>query len=106
MVSKYESMARKELRDQGWTIEWKARPARIMRSYSVDFFGLFDIMAYRIGDPIRFIQIKSAKSGGVSEIRRRIKDFWLPEGNVQKELWIYYPDKKEGRRMKVKREML
>lgn len=97
MVSKFEQLARRELRAAGYLIDWKIRPQRPMRGYSVDYFNLFDMLAYKEGEPLRMIQIKSKKSPTVP-IRKAIKAFVLPQG-IQKELWIY-----DGK--KVIKEML
>lgn len=90
MVSKYESKARKLLREQGYLVDWKLRATRPIKGYTVDYFGLFDILAYRAGDPIRWISIKG--HAGVPKAHRdAINSFFLPEGN-QKELWVFRKD--------------
>jgi len=85
--SKYEKKTQKTLEDQGWMVDWKIKPRRVPKTYQVDYFGLFDLVAVRTGDPIRWIAVKG-KSGDYHLLRPKIIDFWLPEGN-SKELWRY-----------------
>ena len=87
MRSKYEIKAQKSLEEQGWTVDYKSRPFRVPSNYSVDYFGLFDLLVYRAGDPLRWISIKG-KAGVPSKHRKEIEEFWMPEGN-QKEIWRY-----------------
>jgi hypothetical protein len=87
MRSKYEIKAQKSLEKQGWTVDYKARPFRVPSNYQVDYFGLFDLIAYRAGDPLRWISIKG-KAGVPSSHREEIEAFALPMGN-QKEIWQY-----------------
>lgn len=93
--SKYEKEAQKELESQNWIVDWKIRPTRPTKTYSVDYFNLFDLMAYRAGDPLRLIAIKGR--GGVPQsLKRRIETFTVPVG-VQKEIWDYNPKRKSRR---------
>jgi hypothetical protein len=87
MISKYESAAKKELREQGWMVDWKIRARFPMKGYTVDYFGAFDILAYRAGDPLRFISIKG-HAGVPNTHKHLIKSFAFPIG-VQKEIWDY-----------------
>lgn len=83
--SRYEIRAQKELEAQGWTVDNKAGMGRFSKNR--DYFHLFDLLAVRGGDPVRWIAIKG-HNGGYSPLREKIKAFFLPEGN-QKELWRY-----------------
>jgi hypothetical protein len=87
-VSRYEKKARKELREQGWLLDWKIRARFPMKGYTVDYFGAFDIMAYRAGDPLRFISVKGHANVPKAH-RDLIKSFVFPMG-VQKEIWTYH----------------
>lgn len=85
--SKYEIKTQKKLEERGYFVDWKIRPRIVPRNYNVDYFGLFDLVAIRGGDPVRWIAVKG-KSGGYSELRNKIRKFWMPENN-SKELWRY-----------------
>jgi len=86
MVSKYESIAKKFLRDEGWMVDWKIRARMPMRGYSVDYFKAFDIMAYKEGQ-LRFISVKGDM--GILKVHRQlIESFKFPQG-VVKEIWQY-----------------
>lgn len=85
MVSKYEVKAKKVLEAQGWRVDDKRGMSRWSKNR--DYFNLFDLLAVRAGDPIRWIAIKG-HHGGYNELREKIKDFFLPMGN-SKELWRY-----------------
>ena len=100
MISKYESAAKKELRDQGWIVDWKLRARFPIKTYSVDYFGAFDILAYRAGDPLRFISIKG-DMGILKTHRKLLESFAFPLG-VQKEIWQYDPNRK----IKWRREII
>jgi len=99
--SKYEIEAQKELEADGWRVDYKARPFRVPRNYNVDYFGLFDLLAHRNGNPIRWISIKG-KAGIPGPHRRAVEGFWFPRGHI-KEIWQYNPKRKSGR---VKKETI
>ena len=99
-VSKYEVMARKELRSQGWIVDWKLRARFPIKTYSVDYFGAFDLLCYRAGDPLRFISIKGTM-GILKTHRKLLESFTFPIG-VQKEIWQYDPKRK----IKWRREII
>ena len=104
--SKFEVKAQKELEEQGWLVDWKIRPSglRMPRGYNVDYFGLFDLMAYRAGDPVRLISIKGTM-GVPSKHRKALEDFWLP-GGLQKEVWYYRKLKGYGNKFIPKKEII
>lgn len=98
MVSKYEIRAKKVLVEQGWIVDDKRGMGRWSKNR--DFFNLFDLVAVRVGDPIRWIAIKG-KAGDYWKLREQIRNFWLPESN-QKELWRYT----KGIRNEPKKEVI
>jgi len=101
--SKYEIKAGKELESQGYTVDYKVRPFRVAVEYRVDYFGLFDLLVYRVGDVVRWISIKG-KAGVPSKHRKAIEDWWFPEGH-QKEIWTY--NKRKGyRKIMPKKEII
>ena len=104
MRSVYELKAEKELEGQGWLVDYKMRPSRPTRGYHTDYFNLFDLMAYRAGDPLRLISIKGHK-GVPAKHRQDIANFWLPQ-NIQKEIWHYITDVKDKRRSRPIREVI
>lgn len=83
--SPYERKAEHELEDQGYFVDWKARPFRVPKGYKVDFFGLFDLVAHKPGLLLRWISIKG-HAGVPSKHRREVEAFSLADSN-QKEIW-------------------
>lgn len=77
----------KILEEDGWFVDWKIKPRFTPRGYNVDYWNLFDLLAWKRKSPIRWIAVKG-KSGGYSELRKRLKKFWMPENNI-KELWRF-----------------
>lgn len=96
MRSKYEIKCQKELETEGWFIDNKAGMSRWSKNR--DFFNLFDLVAVKKGEAIRYISIKGHNRGyGVTpsgDIRNEIKYFWLPECCI-KELWVWPNNKKQ-----------
>jgi len=104
--SKFEIKAQKELEDQGYLVDWKIRPSgfKIPKGYRVDYFGLFDLIGYRAGDPLRFISVKGTM-GILEKHRKEIENFWLPE-SCQKEIWQYRKLKEYGNRFIPRKELI
>ena len=90
--SKFEIKAEKELKSQGWTVDSKAGMNRWAKN--TDYFHLFDLVAVRVGDPLRFIAIKG-QAGVPTALREGIEVFWLPD-SCQKEIWHYRKWKGHG----------
>lgn len=93
--SKYEIKAQKELEAEGYLVDWKIKPSglRMPRGYNVDYFGLFDLICYRKGSPLKWISVKG-RAGVPSKHKETIKKFWLPDYN-QKEIWSRSQSKKK-----------
>ena len=95
MRSKYEIKAQKELEAEGYFVDDKRGMSRWSKNR--DFFNLFDLVAVRRSEAIRYISIKGHNRGyGVTpsgNIRNEIRDFWLPE-SCKKELWVWPNNKK------------
>jgi len=91
MVSKYEVKARKELQKSGYTVDWKSGMGRFATNR--DFFHLFDIIAVKKEEKLRFISIKG-HAGAPKWHQRAIKDFWFPTC-CQKEIWYWPKNKKK-----------
>ena len=100
--SKFEIKAQKELEGQGYIVDTKAGMNRWSRNN--DYFHLFDLLAVRAGEPLRFIAIKG--QGGVpSKLKRGIESFWLPE-STQKEIWHYRKLKGHGNKFIPKKKII
>jgi hypothetical protein len=85
--SKFEIKTQKTLEAEGYLIDWKIRPTRPNPYYNTDYFNLFDLIAYKEGEPVRWISVKGTM-GLLKTHWQEIKDFKMPEGN-QKEVWWY-----------------
>lgn len=83
MRSKYEVKAQKDLEKDGWRVDNKAGMGRW--SQNRDFWNLFDLVAVKQGEPLRWISIKGTV-GLLNSLKEEISAFYLPPGN-QKELW-------------------
>ena len=86
--SKFEVRAQKVLENDGWLVDWKIRPSgwKNPKGYNVDYFGLFDLLAYKAGK-LRWIFIKGTR-GILNAEREMVRKFKLPKGNT-KEMWFY-----------------
>ena len=86
--SPYERKAQKELEADGYKVDWKTRPYRVPRGYQVDFFGLFDLVAFKVAFPLRWISIKG-KAGIPRAHREAVRDFALSAKTNTKEIWYW-----------------
>lgn len=92
MRSKYEILAEKQLKADGWIVDTKAGMARW--AINRDFFHLFDILCIKpSGEKLHFISIKGHNSNQRGH-RDAIRAFKLPLGCV-KQLWRW-PKRKKG----------
>jgi hypothetical protein len=83
MVSKYEVKAKKDLEKEGWKVDDKRGMSRWSKNR--DFWNLFDLVAIKQGEPMRWISIKGTQ-GLLKQLKAEIEAFWMPKGNI-KELW-------------------
>lgn len=98
MRSKYEKKADKELQEQGFETDYKARPFRTPRGYNVDYFGRFDLLAwYPDTGRLSFIAIKGHQ-GVPRALRKAIEEFSVR--SISKEIWTY------NRKGEVKKERI
>lgn len=104
MRSRFEIRAQKELEKDGYIVDYKIRGSFPIKGYNTDYFNKFDLLAYKVDEPLRWISIKG-KSGNYVENRRKISEFKLPEGNV-KEQWRYDRDPKYKVRLRVRKEII
>jgi len=88
--SKYEIKCQKQLEAEGWTVDNKAGMGRW--SANRDYFNLFDIVAVKRGEPLRFISIKGHQ-GIPPQHHKDVSEFWLPD-RCQKEIW-HWPKRKK-----------
>lgn len=105
MRSKYEILATKELEKDGYVVDWKVRPSFPIRGYNTDYFNLFDLIAFKEDEPLRWISIKWAGSGSVKPNRENISKFKMPQGN-QKEQWRYDREPKDKRKIRVRKQII
>jgi hypothetical protein len=87
--SKYEIRSHKELQSEGHVVDYKVRPRMVARGYTVDYFGLFDLMAWDGKGSLRLIAIKGHQ-GVPAGLRAGIREFKPTE--VVKEIWTYRDD--------------
>lgn len=99
MRSRFEIRAQRDLEQEGYFVDYKARPSRIMRGYNTDYWNLFDLLAWKPGE-LRFISIKGKSCPG--KHKKDLKLFKLPPG-VSKELWMH--DKQLGDKRKIRRKV-
>ena len=85
MRSKYELKTDKELKRAGYKTDYKCRPKFTPRGYSVDYFNLFDLIAYKDGE-LRLIAIKGHE--GVPKKLRNGISLFTPR-KIIREIWIY-----------------
>lgn len=84
-----ERQAREILEAAGYTVETpNATP--YPQGYGVDFFGLFDLMAFKEGEPPLFIQVKSNGARGIRSFSEKCKDMDVPFEFVNVEFWVCY----------------
>lgn len=89
--SPYEFKTHKQLVAEGYVVDFKAHTSRPIKNYHYDFFNLFDIIAWKLDEPLRWISVKG-RAGVPSAHRRALEAFKMPLGNV-KELWVYKKDR-------------
>jgi len=94
--SVYEKKAIKELKENGWEVDFKIRPSRPTKGYNTDYFGRWDIVAYKEGCPIRWIAVKGHM--GIPKKLKEITENFKPIGH-QMEIW-YFP---KGKRRFIKK---
>lgn len=103
--SKLERRAQKELEEEGWKVDWKIKPSGFKQplGYKVDYFGIFDLMAYKTA-VIRFIAIKGTM-GVPAKLRKTVEDFKAPPG-CMKEIWYYRKLASDKRKFIAKKEVI
>lgn len=86
--SPYEIETEKRLKALGFLTDYKVRPPHAMRGYNVDYFGLFDHLAY---DPkthtLYMIQVKGVSGVPTTEYHDKIQNFQID--HFVKEIWTY-----------------
>jgi hypothetical protein len=86
--SPYEKETEKRLHALGFVTDYKVRPPYAIKGYNVDYFGLFDHLAY---DPktktLYMIQVKGVSGVPTTEYRNQIANFEV--NKVVKEIWTY-----------------
>lgn len=90
-----EREAREILESAGYTVE--TPNATPYHQNQVDFFGLFDFMAFKDGEQPLFGQVKSNGFRGIRSFPEECKDKDVPFESVNVEYWTCYD--KEGWRI-------
>ena len=86
-----QRQARRKLEADGWQVITAKRSSQW--DTEIDFFGLFDLCAYRDGYFL-WVQVKSNQCP--NEVRERIRAFMTDGVFVRRELWIYKDYSREG----------
>lgn len=84
-----ERQAREILEEAGYTVE-TPNSTPYPQGYGVDFFGLFDFMAFRDGDKPLFGQVKSNGFRGIRSFPDDCVDKNVPFDYVDVEYWTCY----------------
>ena len=98
MRSKFEIRGQKTLEKNGWFCDYKARPRWTPRGYNVDYWNLFDILAWKDGE-MRFISVKGRDAS--PKHKQDIDNFKVPKG-ISKELWRYDRDPANRTRLRCR----
>ena len=94
MRSKYEIIAQKELEANGYVVDFKVRPSRFFAGQPTDYFHLFDLIAVKEGEKVRWISIKG-HAGVSTRHRSEVGLFPLHKAGNRKEIWYWPRSKKE-----------
>ncbi len=73
----------------GYTVE-TPNSTPYPQSYGVDFFGLFDIMAFKKGKKPLFIQVKSNGARGIRSFSDECIEIQFPFDFCDVEFWVCY----------------
>lgn len=84
-----ERQAREILEAAGWVVE-TPNSTPYPQGYGVDFFGLFDFMAFKPGEKPLFGQVKSNGPRGITSFSDDCKDMEVPFDHVNVEFWTCY----------------
>lgn len=90
--SKYEIKAQKELEEAHYFVDYKIRPTRVYRGAPVDYWHIFDLLAWKPGE-LRCISIKGKSCP--AKHKNDLQNFLMPPG-VSVELWQYNKKGKYG----------
>lgn len=98
-----ERQAQEILEEAGWIVE-TPNSTPYPQGYGVDFFGIFDFMAFKDGD-ILFGQVKSNGARGITTFHEECIEKSVPidAENVEVEFWTCY-DKEGWRIDKISRD--
>lgn len=84
-----ERQAVEILEAAGWTVE-TPNSTPYPQGYGVDFFGLFDFMAFKEGEKPLFGQVKSNGARGITSFSDDCIDKQVPFDCVDVEFWTCY----------------
>jgi len=84
-----ERQVEKILEALGYDVE-KPNSTPYPQKYGVDFFSLFDIIAFKDGEKPLFIQVKSNGARGIRSFSDECKDIQFPFEFCDVEFWVCY----------------
>lgn len=84
-----ENKAKEYLEEAGWHVE-TPNSTPYPQPYGVDFFGLFDFMAFKDGEKPLFGQVKTNRPRGIRGFPEKCKKFEVPFEHVEVEYWTRY----------------
>lgn len=82
-----ERSARDILKSRGWSVE-SPNATPYPQPHGVDFFGEFDIIAFKKGEKPLFIQVKSNTATGIETFHENCNDINVPFEFVNVEFWV------------------
>ncbi len=82
-----ERQAEEILEEVGYTVE-KPNSTPYPQNYGVDFFGLFDIMAFKEDEKPLFVQVKSNGARGIRSFPKECVEMQVPFDYVDVEFWV------------------
>ncbi len=97
-----ERQARKILESKDYVVE-TPNSTPYPQPYGVDFFGLFDIIAFKTNKKPRLIQVKSNGARGIRSFPEECNKMKVPWEFVTVEYWVCY-DKEGWRILSVNNE--
>jgi Holliday junction resolvase len=83
--NRIERKAEDRLEDQGYNTARKNNS----RYGASDFYNLYDIVAVKPGEPVKFIQVKANSFPNLTDFKHESKDI-IPEEHAEVELWCHH----------------
>lgn len=90
-----ERQAKEILEAVGYTVE-TPNSTPYPQPYGVDFFGVFDFMAFKDGEKPLFGQVKSNVARNIRSFSDNCNEMQVPFDNVDVEFWVCHDDDGSG----------